>query len=246
MRKSKGSWQQHKKRTMRKLTLFIIIVFISSYATSQGLYPKGCYMSFKEIITKNPSKQYDLEIKKRTNSDIKMNGGNDYKLISHNHSTKKKTLKKEILAYSTGDTLFINCLPYKLQTWYSKIISDGKYFVFIAGIPMDRVMQRKEMKNGMAFGAIGGAFAGASLAMKRYLYVLDEETNKVTIIDQEVMNHLLEEYPDLREKFDSDSLKNKNSTEMDYLKLLNKYYKADVNSVYKKSVISTTKEEKSP
>jgi len=229
MSKLKDSWQKCKKRkTMKKLILFIIIVvFTSSYAMSQGLYPKGCYMSFEEIIAKTPSKHYNLKMERRTNSDIKINGGNDYKLISQHHSIKKKILKKEIIAYSTGDTLFINCFPYKLQTWYSKIIGDGKYFVFIAGVPMDKVMQSKEMKRGMALGAIGGAiggaFAGASIAMKRYLYVLDKKTNKVTMIDQKVIAHMLTGYPDLLEKFNSDSQKAKYSTQIEYLKLLNKY-----------------------
>ncbi len=207
---------------MKKTTLVLTILLISFYATSQVLYPNGCYMSFDEIKTKTPSKNCKLEIKKRTNSDIKMNGGNDYKLISPDKSIKRKVLKKEIFAFSTGDSLFINCLPYKLETWYSKIISDGKYFVFIAGIPMDKTMQSKEMQVGTAFGAVGGAFAGASLAMKRFLYILNKETSNVEMIDIEVMNNVLKGYPDLLDQYNSESKKNEISTQIYYLKLLNK------------------------
>jgi len=206
---------------MKNTTLIFTFLLISFYATSQELYPKGCYMSFEELLAKTPSKNYDLTIERRTNSDIKMNGGNDYKLISPNKSIKRKVLKKEIIAYSDGDSLFINCLPYKLQTWYAKIISDGKYFVFIAGIPMDKAMQSTEMQAGMAFGAVGGAFAGASLAMKRYLYILDKETNNVKMIDSEVMTKLLEDYPDLLNLYNSDSKKEEVPTQIEYLKLLN-------------------------
>ena len=206
---------------MKKITFLLMTLLISFYVSSQGLYPEGCYMNYEELKSKTPSKNYELTIEKRTNSDIKMNGGNDYKLISPDKSIKRKVLKKEILAYSDGDSLFINCLPYKLQTWYAKIISDGQYFVFIAGIPMDKTMQSKEMQAGMAFGAVGGAFAGASLAMKRYLYVLEKESNEVKMIDSEIMIELLSEYPDLLEKYNSDSRKMEIPTQIEYLILLN-------------------------
>ena len=194
---------------------------ISFSVTSQEFYPKGSYLSFEELKAKTPSENFDLTIERRTKSDIKMNGGNDYKLISADKSIKRKVLKREIVAYSTGDSLFINGLPYKLQTWYSKIISDGKYFVFTAGIPMDKTMHTKEMKLGMAFGAIGGGIAGASLAMKRFLYILEKETNKIIMIDTEVMTELLTEYPELLDKYNLEGEKIEIPTQIEYLKILN-------------------------
>ncbi len=41
-------------------------------------------MSFEEIKNKNPSKSTSLKVIKRTQFDIKMNGGNDFKLESEN------------------------------------------------------------------------------------------------------------------------------------------------------------------
>lgn len=206
---------------MKKITLILAVLLLSFSATSQEFYPKGSYMSLEELKAKTPNESLDLTVERRTKSDIKMNGGNDYRLISADKAIKGKILKKEILAYSTGDSLFINGLPYKLQTWYSKMISDGKYFVFTAGIPMDKTMQTKEMQLGMSFGAIGGSIAGASLAMKRFLYILDKETNKVKMIDTEVMSELLREYPELLDQYHSESEKDKIPTQIEYLKILN-------------------------
>jgi hypothetical protein len=206
---------------MRKIILILAVLLISFSVTSQEFYPKGSYLSFEELKAKTPSENFDLTIERRTKSDIKMNGGNDYKLISADKSIKRKVLKREIVAYSTGDSLFINGLPYKLQTWYSKIISDGKYFVFTAGIPMDKTMHTKEMKLGMAFGAIGGGIAGASLAMKRFLYILEKETNKIIMIDTEVMTELLTEYPELLDKYNLEGEKIEIPTQIEYLKILN-------------------------
>ncbi|TVZ26908.1 hypothetical protein JM83_1907 [Gillisia sp. Hel_I_86] len=192
---------------------------MSISATSQEIYPQGSYMSLEELKAKTPSKNFDLTIERRTKSDIKMNGGNNYKLISADKSIKRKVLKKEIVAHSTGDSIFINGWPYKLQTWYSKIISDGKYFVFTAGIPMNKTMQTKEMQSGMAFGAIGGGSAGASLAMKRFLYLLDKETNKIRMIDREVMTELLTEYPELLDEYNLEREKDEIPTQIEYLKI---------------------------
>jgi len=213
---------------MKKTILIFTILLVNLFATSQVLYPKGCYMSFKEVLTKTPSEDHQLAIKKRTNLDIKMNGGNDYKLISANNTIKREFLKKKIFAYSTGDSLFINCLKYRLQAWYSNVVSDGKYLVFTAGIPMDKDMQTKAMQEeiqlGMSFGVVVGAFSGASLAMERYLYILNKETNNIVLINNEVMNDVLKDFPDLLEQYNSENGKNEISVRIEYLNLLNKKY----------------------
>lgn len=213
---------------MKKTILIFTILLVNLFATSQVLYPKGCYMSFKEVLTKTPSEDHQLAIKKRTNFDIKMNGGNDYKLISANNTIKREFLKKKIFAYSTGDSLFINCLKYRLQAWYTNVVSDGKYLVFTAGIPMDKDMQTKAMQEeiqlGMSFGVVVGAFSGASLAMERYLYILNKETNNIVLINNEVMNDVLKDFPDLLEQYNSENGKNEISVRIEYLNLLNKKY----------------------
>lgn len=213
---------------MKKTILIFTILLVNLFATSQVLYPKGCYMSFKEVLTKTPSEDHQLAIKKRTNLDIKMNGGNDYKLISANNTIKREFLKKKIFAYSTGDSLFINCLKYRLQAWFSNVVSDGKYLVFTAGIPMDKDMQTKAMQEeiqlGMSFGVVVGAFSGASLAMERYLYILNKETNNIVLINNEVMNDVLKDFPDLLEQYNSENGKNEISVRIEYLNLLNKKY----------------------
>lgn len=206
---------------MNKIILILVVVMFGISATSEEFYPKGSYMSFEELIAKTPSENFDLTIERRSKSDIKMNGGNDYKLISADKSIGKKVTKKEILAYSTGDSIFINALPYKLQAWYSKIINDGKFFVFTAGIPMDKTMQTKEMQMGMAFGAIGGGIGGTSLAIKRFLYILNKDTNKVLMVDADVMSQLLIGYPELLNQYNSDSEKYEIPTQIEYLEILN-------------------------
>lgn len=206
---------------MKDILLIIAACLIGFPGISQESYPKGSYMTWEELKAKTPGETFELSMERRTKTDIKMNGGNDYRLTSEDKSVKNKVLKREILAYSTGDSLYINGLPYKLQTWYAKVLSEGKYYVFTAGIPMDKTLQTKEMQQGMAFGAIGGGIAGASLAMKRFLYILDKETNKVKMIDAAVLSEMLIAYPDLLAQFNSEPEKDEIPTQIEYLKTLN-------------------------
>ncbi|MFB9053932.1 DUF6563 family protein [Formosa undariae] len=51
-------------------------------------------MSFNEILNRTRSRQLDLKLLRRTQGDIKKNGGNDFKLESEDNSMSKKTIKK--------------------------------------------------------------------------------------------------------------------------------------------------------
>lgn len=78
-------------------------------------------MSWKEIKLKKPSENFNLKIIKRKSSEIKMNGGNDYKPVSTDKSMKRKTLKKLIWAISDGENLYLNCFLFERQNWYALV-----------------------------------------------------------------------------------------------------------------------------
>ncbi len=210
---------------MKTTTLLFFLLSITLVASSQVTYPKGCYFNFEDLVNKTPVTTYHPAIEKRSKTDIAMNGGNDYKLDSPDNTIKRKVLKKEIFAYSSGDTLYINCSKYRLQNWYANVISDGKYFVFMAGIPMDPAMQSKKLKEdiqmSMQFGAVAGAFAGAELAKLRFLYIVDKETNEVKMVDPEVMNNVLKDYPDLYTKYNTETKKDDREVQIEFLKQVN-------------------------
>ena len=207
-----------------KLIFFVIMVLFLklNLAAQTDHYPQGAYMSIDELRGKSPSAALDLKVIKRTPGDIKMSGGNDYKLGTDDKSIKRKTLRKELWAYSDGDTLYINCLQYNLQPWYAAVISRGPYLVFKGGIPMDSKMYKSEMQvAAVSFGAIGGAFAGAKLAMKRFLYALDLKTNTVKMIIPETLKELLADRPELLEGYKQEQTPENETVQIKYLTMLN-------------------------
>ncbi|MEP0365446.1 MAG: DUF6563 family protein [Cyclobacteriaceae bacterium] len=202
------------------LTLLTLIIAMSTFGQTTQ-YPKGVYMSFEEIISKSPSVTAELEIERRTSGDIKMNGGNDYKIRSIDKSMSKKTIKKEIWAYSSGDTLFINGFQYKIQPWYTDLILDGRFLVFKAGLSQYGDKQQEQLQMGYYFGAIGGAIQGAKLAMLRFLYVVDKETGEIDTITPDKIKQLLGSSPELLTQFQDEDNQEDEGIWIEYMSKLN-------------------------
>jgi hypothetical protein len=206
------------------LILVAFTITISSFGQTTE-YPKGVYMSFDEIKSKSPSVAAELEIELRTKGDIKMNGGNDYKLFKSDKSISKTIIKKEYYAYSDGDSLYINCIHYKIQPWYATVLSDGKFLVIRGGISMIPKIQKEQLDNqaqlGYMFGAIGGAIQGAKLAMLRFIYVIDKETNQITTVSSDYLSELLSGTPELLQQYKAEPEKADQALFIKYLSLLN-------------------------
>lgn len=212
---------------MKSILITLILGFITVISFGQATdYPKGVYMSFAEILSKSPSVSVELEIERRTKGDIKMNGGNDYKLFKSDKSIKKKTIKNKYYAYSDGDSLYINCIHYKIQPWYTPVLSDGRFFVIRGGISIDTKTQKEQLDNqaqlGYMFGAIGGAFQGAKLAMLRFIYVIDKESNQITTVSSDYLKKLLSETPELLTQYEAEDEQLDQKIFVKYLRLLNK------------------------
>jgi hypothetical protein len=186
------------------LFFFLLLAPIFVYCQSNH-FPKGAYMSFDEILERAPSRQLDLKLLRRTQGDIKMNGGNDFKLESEDNSISKKTIKKEIWAYSFGDTLYVNCKKYMMQTWYAPLISDGEYLVIKAGLSNYIEEQKKQRNIGYTFGALGGGIQGAQLATLRFLYVIDKKTKVAQTVIDERMPDILKTREDLLKEFNMET-----------------------------------------
>jgi hypothetical protein len=202
------------------LTFAIILSSLNSKAQNNH-FPKGAYMSFEEIVNKTPSKQFDLQIEKRTIGDIRMSGGNDFKLTSTDEAISTKTLKKEIWAYSFGDTLYLNGWNFSFQSWYAPLISDGEYLVVKAGLSNFVVEQKKQRKMGYYFGAFGGAIQGARLATLRFLYVINKNTGTAITVTPENMQEFLKDRNDLLTQFNNEGVKEDQQVLLKYLRLLN-------------------------
>jgi len=210
--------QNNIKQTLKNVTTLICtFLLLSSSAFAQTSYPKGGYKSFEEFQNKQPSIPFVFEITRRTKGDIKMNGGVDYKVTSD--SISKSTIKRDIYAISSGDTLYMNCFTHKVQFWYAKVLVEGKYIAFEGGIPMDK--NSGVVAAGVAFGPLGGGIAGAHTAMLRYLYIMEAAVGKIKQFDSKYLITLLESFPDLKNQYLNEPKQADEETLLKYLRLIN-------------------------
>lgn len=198
---------------MIKRILPLIILCASNICLGQsGKFPNGVYLNMQQLKTHSPAYNANLEILKRTSGDIFMTGGNDYKITSDIDSINKKYITKKMVAYVRNDSLFLNCVPYNLQTWYALCIgTTGNYITFKA------CMSFEKAKNIAIYGGLSVGIA----AKKRYLYILNLRTGNVDALNEMTMLELLKDKPELllkyKEKTDMDS----ESRLLEFMNLLN-------------------------
>lgn len=75
---------------------------------AQTACPMGVYQSMEELRLKSPSKQSNIIIEKRSGADKAMVGGNDFKITCEDEGVFKNEVKREWVAYSDGDHLYLN------------------------------------------------------------------------------------------------------------------------------------------
>lgn len=206
-----------KMKKTRTIIIALLIVF-SVNTFGQTKYQKGIYLSFEEIIQNKPSANYNVELEKRTEGEIKMNGGNDYQLNALDKSTNRSDLKKVVEAYSDGENLYLNCTKLEISKWYAKVISDKKYFVFSGSFPNKYKEYGLELDNlPFMFGGLGGAFSGMKLAMLRFPYILEKSTKKITLVSEKNIAEILKNDKEILEKYNQDAQKDKMETILKYL-----------------------------
>ncbi len=220
------------KTLMKQFLLLSIFLMICLFpVSSQSLFPKGTYMNCEELINRHPSSLDTFEIRKRSNGDIAMMGGNDFSVSSKSKKISKKKIKKEIFAVSTGDSLFLNCFPLGLQTKYTLAQLDGNFLIFNAGTPSDTnsdILLVSVAMGSLMGGVMGGvmrhAIGDAAPASKRYPYIMYLNGCRTAMLTRENFTYLLHPYTELYTRFMRE--KGKDSTEV-----LIRYYKEYVNLI---------------
>ena len=199
---------------MIKATFLLSILISISVFGQQNLYPKGAYLTFAELKNKAPSIPFTFKITKRSNLDIKMVGGNDYKIMTITAKGKKRAIKDDVFAISNGDTLFLNCEVQKLQSWYSIANQKDSFLLFKAGICQDIF---SELSTDASLYGVLGPIGSAHAATIRYLYILNMRTGKVEILTEKYLKKILKSKADILKNYEAE--KDRNSDE-----ILLKYY----------------------
>ncbi len=180
-------------------------------------YPKGIYFSLEELISKEPKKTSALVVQKRPTGSIKRKGGNDYKLYDSNFNFSHSDVKNKIFAYSNGTELFINGTKYDLQHYYFRVVNDGKYLVFKSGIPTNAKKESVQMQIASTKAPVGKKMSGPFLATMRFVYILNKETGKITVVDKRNIESIIGDVPSLLNRYNLEDQKSSTETLLKYI-----------------------------
>lgn len=218
-----------------KLLLLFIVLTCSVQAQITPEFPDGIYMTATQLRNKTPEFKSRLLVEKRGEGDVAFNGGNDYRLEPLNDSLSKKTVKNEVYAYVTNDSIFLNGKVISSNKWYSLSLTRGNFLVFRGGIPPGEMA---------TYGALGGGLLVASLSTIRYLYVLSQRTGNVRKLDADYIAARLEENPPLLEQFNLEKNKKSEEVLLRYINLLNGFIDPLSHPPVDSSLISTKRKRK--
>lgn len=208
---------------MKYLIVYITLFIAGISCFAQDVLKVGAFYNIEEYKNKSPSLDNVFIIKKRTVSDIKWNGGNDYKVESNGYSFNKKTIKKKIWAINRGDSLFINGMKLGLGLWYVKALTQGRYICLEGWIPISKELL-KELRQKNLYQPVGGLMGQSEyyrVNSLRFLYVYDLALNKLRLLDEKNLQSILEASLDLHQSFMAEPIKS-NKTFLKYIELINR------------------------
>lgn len=198
--------------TKRILPLIILFSSIISFGQTSN-FPAGVYLNLEQFKTRTPAYNTNLLVVKRTSGDIFMVGGNDYKIKSTIDSINKNYITKKIFAYVKNDSVYLNCVPHKLQTWYALCNgTKGNYITFKACMSFEKARN---------IAMYGGGIGSGVAATKRYLYVLNLTTGEVNELTEKTMLKLLQDKPELLSNFEKNTDRDSEHILMEYINQLN-------------------------
>ena len=191
--------------------IFLSFTIISFGQTSN--FPAGVYLNLEQLKNRIPAYDANLSISKRTSGDIFMIGGNDYKIKSKIDSINKSYITKKIFAYVKNDSLYLNCLPHKLQNWYALCKNtSGNLVTFKACMSLDKAMNVSILS-----GGIGSGIA----ATKRFLYVLNLTNGEIFQLTEKNLLKLLNNKPELQLLYEKEINRTSEQQLLKYIDLLN-------------------------
>ena len=204
---------------MKNLKLTIILFLFAINVLAQiDKFHDGIYLNFDQLKKQLPAYSAYLKIIQRTSNDKFWNGGNEYKFESNIDSIDKDYIRTKIFAIAKNDSLFLNCIYFKLGYQYSLVLTKGNFLAF-------KTILSKSNGNyaPLLFGAAGAVIASTSKkAKERIIYVLSLRTGNAKPLTKEYITNILRENKNLLDQFYTENDQQSDSVLLKYIDLLNK------------------------
>ncbi len=114
---------------MNKLLAALFAIISISTIAQQAHYPKGAYLNATDLLRKKPSGNYEAIASKHGIS-TSTNMPNAYQISVSDQTIPKNFFTNDVFAWSTGDSVFINCHPKGKVAGYVRVSPVGNLLLF--------------------------------------------------------------------------------------------------------------------
>lgn len=207
---------------MKRFTIWIVFILLSTLAMDAQ---QVIYASLKELLAQEGDTLTILQVQKRTKSQMNLMGGADYRISADDNTSLGRYLKRRCYAVEIDGSLYINCRrmkykKYRFGNWYAPAMRVGDK-IFYAAQPIGQVATETlvETSANKLRGSVGDAIQASGLINERVYYEIDTQTGRSEFVGRERMLKLLEDNPDLKVKFEKETVENAETIGR-YLRLL--------------------------
>ncbi len=209
--------------------IFLALIFISTFkGLAQSAFPQGGYKSADELRKRQPSFHLQFHPVARSKEEILLYGGNDYFMRCEEEGIDQKTITTELYAVSIGSGLFLNTLVHELATGYANVLSEGRYLVFLSAFKDKK--KRRTLSAALGAGPVQVEIAIPSTTRavlanakppKRFLLVMDLQTEVVSLCDRNFLIKILKPFPDIEYEYSLEPEQSNEQTLINYVQKVN-------------------------
>ena len=203
------------ERTILVIVLFCIFSNPAFCQYGSTRYKNGGYRNHLDFKDNRPFCEPDFIIVKKYNKKIPQL----YKVLPHNRSVKKKTIKNEIWGIYDGYAFYLNAYRLGMTEGYIKTEVSGQYSYF-KGVPIMTMGQEARLNNAARNYGLSGVLIASlfinSRNKNKVHYVLNLNTGMVNLLTKDYMYRILQSNEELLVEF-------KNAVNKDSIEVLLRY-----------------------
>jgi hypothetical protein len=211
---------------MLKVKLSFLIWLLPHAMQAQPVvFPEGLYMSLEELQQGKPTDHRNILVEtKKCAKDITAEERCIFSIVAAEPMADPDMITKDAWAYSSGDSLFLNCRHFKkLHAQYALALTGNRYIAFYAFSGNDAAYIPAVVLGGAIGAAIVGGVKATQTGDDLALYVMDVQTGRANYVDTEYMvNFLSDVYPLLLPQFNQEPFRNRSATHLKYFEKINK------------------------
>jgi hypothetical protein len=223
---------------MKVETLALTLILLTCHVFGQDTisHVNGGYIDYISFVNNVPAYKYEFEISKRSNQDIRSQGGNDYQVICKDDTVNANIINKKIWGIFQDDTLYLNGQVVDGIKYYVRVELPGRYSFLRCAFPKrSKILKELGIDTPYSepppeywYGVLGDLMLSINrdkpLPLPRLPIVFDMQTHHRMLLNKMNLIHLLKNHKSLLNGFEAEPDNTREIILLEYLEKLNEAF----------------------